>query len=35
MGDRRKQALRAQFDGKLKLGFPGVKTTSDVPARRN
>ena len=31
MGDRRKQALRVQFDGKLKLEFHGAKITSDVP----
>ena len=30
MGDRRKQALRVQFDGKLKLEFHGTKTTSDA-----
>ncbi len=30
MGDRRKQALRVQFDGKLKLVFHGVKITSDA-----
>ena len=30
MGDRRKQALRAQFDGKLKLEFHGANVTSDA-----
>ena len=30
MGDRRKQALPAQFDGKLKLEFHGAKITSDA-----
>ena len=30
MGDRRKQALRVQFDGKLKLAFHGAKITSDA-----
>ncbi len=30
MGDRRKQALRVQFDGKLKLEFHGAKITSDA-----
>ncbi len=30
MGDRRKQALRVQFDGKLKLEFQGAKITSDA-----
>ena len=30
MGDGRKQALRVQFDGKLKLEFHGAKTTSDA-----
>ena len=30
MGDRRKQALRVQFDGKLKLRFHGAKITSDA-----
>ncbi len=30
MGDRRKQALRVQFDGKLKLRFHGAKLTSDA-----
>ncbi len=30
MGDRRKQALRAQFDGKLKLEFHGKQITSDA-----
>ena len=29
MGDRRKQALRVQFDGRLKLRFHGAKITSD------
>jgi len=29
MGDRRKRALRVQFDGKLKLEFHGTKITSD------
>ena len=28
MGDRRKQALRVQFDGKLKLEFHGANITS-------
>jgi hypothetical protein len=28
MGDRRKRALRAQFDGKLRLTFHGAKITS-------
>ena len=28
MGDRRKQALRVQFDGKLRLEFHGAKVTS-------
>ncbi len=31
MGDRRKQALRMQFDGKLRLEFRGAKIMSDVP----
>ena len=30
MGDRRKQAVRVQFDGKLKLEFHGAKVTSDA-----
>lgn len=30
MGDRRKQALRMQFDGQLKLAFHGAKITSDA-----
>ncbi len=30
MGDRRKQALRVQFDGKIKLEFHGTKITSDA-----
>jgi hypothetical protein len=30
MGDRRKQALRVQFDGKLKLEFHGANITSDA-----
>lgn len=30
MGDRRKQALRVQFDGKLKLEFHGTTITSDA-----
>jgi len=30
MGDRRKQALRVQFDGKLKLEFHAAKITSDA-----
>jgi hypothetical protein len=30
MGDRRKQALRVQFDGKLRLEFHGAKITSDA-----
>lgn len=30
MGDRRKQALRVQFDGKLRLEFHGAKVTSDA-----
>jgi hypothetical protein len=30
VGDRRKQALRVQFDGKLKLEFHGAKITSDA-----
>ncbi len=30
MGDRRKQELRVQFDGKLKLEFHGANITSDA-----
>lgn len=30
MGDRRKQALRMQFDSRLRLEFHGVKITSDA-----
>lgn len=30
MGDRRKPALRVQFDGKLRLEFHGAKITSDA-----
>ncbi len=30
MGDRRKQALCVQFDGKLKLEFHGANITSDA-----
>ena len=30
MGDRRKQALRVQFDGKLRLEFHGARITSDA-----
>ena len=30
MGDRRKQALRVQFDGRLKLRFHGAKIMSDA-----
>ncbi len=30
MGDMRKQALRVQFDGKLKLEFHGARITSDA-----
>ncbi len=30
MGDRRKQVLRVEFDGKLKLEFHGAKITSDA-----
>jgi hypothetical protein len=30
MGDRRRQALRVQFDGRLKLRFHGAKITSDA-----
>ena len=30
MGDRRKRALRVQFDGKLKLEFHGARITSDA-----
>ncbi len=30
MGDRRKQAPRVQFDGKIKLRFHGAKITSDA-----
>ncbi len=30
MGDMRKQALRVQFDGKLKLEFHGANITSDA-----
>ncbi len=30
MGDRRKQALRVQYDGRLKLRFHGAKITSDA-----
>ena len=30
MGDRRKRALRIQFDGKLRREFHGAKITSDA-----
>ena len=30
MGDRRKQAYHAQFDGRLKLRFHGAMITSDA-----
>lgn len=30
MGDRRKRALRVQFDGKLKVDFHGAKVTSNA-----
>jgi hypothetical protein len=30
VGDRRKRALRVQFDGKLRLEFHGAKITSDA-----
>ncbi len=30
MGDRRKKALRVQFDSKLKLEFHGTKITTDA-----
>ena len=30
MGDRQESALRAQFDGKLKLEFHGTKITGDA-----
>ena len=30
MGDRRRQALRVQFDGELKLAFNGANITSDA-----
>jgi hypothetical protein len=30
MGDGREQALRVQFDGKLKVEFHGAKITSDA-----
>jgi hypothetical protein len=30
MGDGRKQALRTQFDGRLKLDFLGAKITTDA-----
>ena len=30
MGNRRKQALRMQFGGKLRLEFHGAKITSDA-----
>ncbi len=30
MGDRRKRALRVQFDGKLRLEFHGANITSDA-----
>ena len=30
MGDRRKRALRVQFDGKLRLEFHGTRITSDA-----
>ncbi len=30
MGDRRKQALRIQFDGKLRLEFHGAKIMNDA-----
>ena len=34
MGDRRKQALRVQFDGRIKLKFHGAKITSDAERLR-
>ena len=30
MGDRRKQALRTPFDGRLRLDFLGAKVTTDA-----
>ena len=30
MGDRRKQALRTQFDSRLRLDFLGAKVTTDA-----